>query len=149
MIEIDITEEMYYRASARAEAALFNFNNSLSQYTKLLHGFLGEEAVKAVTGQEPLRGNQKGRDFLIDDQYYEVKTRSISKLLIYPNYSVSVYSKSTTSDYYIFVFLQKNLKTAAVVGSLPVQEFNKKAKWAPRGKEGWEVLVSDVEEWNL
>jgi len=139
---------MYLRASSRAEGALHNFNDSLNQYTKLLHGFLGEEAVRAVTNQQPLRGNQKGRDFYIDGQYYEVKTRSITKLKILPDYSVSVYSKSTTSDYYIFVFLQKNLKKAVVVGSLPVEEFNKKAVWSPRGVTGWEVLVKDVEEWN-
>jgi hypothetical protein len=149
MIVIDITDEMLNRARARVEGALFNFKNSVSQYTKLLHGFLGEEAVRAVTGINYLKGNQKGRDFLIDDAYYEVKTRSITKLLIYPDYSVSVYSKSTNSDFYIFVFIKKDLTQAVVVGSMEVSEFNKKAVWSPRGVTGWEVLVKDVEEWNL
>lgn len=149
MIEIDITEEMLSRAKARAEGALFNFKTPLYKFSNLVHGFVGEEAVRKVLGVKPIGGNKQGIDFILDGLKYEVKSRTIKKPIILPTYSVSVRHKSIYADYYIFVFVLKDLSKAIVVGSMEVKEFNKIAKWKPRGYDGFEVLINQVEEWNL
>lgn len=146
MIEVEITEEVLKRASARADCQRHNIYSFTTNGK--LYGILAEELFLSTHGG--LLKNTKNFD--IDYEgigKIDIKAKSCKGKPL-PNYTASVsdYQKKHKSDAYVFYRISKDLKMAWELGGMEKEKFFKMATFVPVGtRDG--PFICKVDMWSL
>lgn len=106
-IEVQITDEMTQRATAKAQE-MGELRNSIRRGRGNLAGFLGEEIVLDAFGGS-VSNNTFQHDIEFDGTTFEVKTkdRTVMPSLSYEA-SVANYNPNQRADFYVFTSLLRN-----------------------------------------
>lgn len=132
MIEVDITEAMVSSARERAEKP--TVIRSAIPGGGLLEGFLGEEVANTVLQGDIV--NTYDYDIILDaGETVDVKTKRVTSAPL-TSYSCSVMKTgfNQNCDYYAFVRVLKNLKTAWYLGSIKKGDFFTEATFHKKGE---------------
>ena len=133
MVEVKI--KAYWKKAALKEAEeMGSLRKSITGGAGNLAGFVGERVVADYLGVK--KANTYEYDLITKkEKTYDVKTkRCKSKPL--PEYTVSVCALNTKQkcDYYIFVRVDNDIKTAWILGYMSKEKFFKNAKFCKRGE---------------
>lgn len=151
--EVKITPGMLSRATLKS-VDMGSLKNSITQGTKNIIGFLGEEVVGMYLGVEP--SNTYEWDIIYNGKYLEVKTKDTT---VYPKkgYEVSVagYNTKQKCDHYVFTRVLTDLSIGWILGFMPKKEFYEKARKMTKGEidgtnnfevkaDCWNMLISEL-----
>lgn len=156
MIQVEITEEMRVHAIKKAEQ-MGTLNNSIMNGKGNAIGFLGEEVARELIGGK--EHNTFQFDFYDPRGHaVEVKTKLCSSKP-QPHYdcTVSGFNSTQECDYYAFVRILNDYKTAWVLGSKIPQEYYGEARHYQKGdrdesnnftfrSEAFNLRISDLDE---
>jgi hypothetical protein len=130
MQRLDITET--HKERAREKAVFLPTNKSITGNARNLYGALGEvlaaEYLREL-GHEVKEINTVNFDMIVNGRRCDIKTRIVSKP---PRgwYSANIpaYSIKQKTEFYIFLYILKDLKAAFIAGYIEKDEFKKIAR---------------------
>lgn len=132
MITIPVSDEMVERAKIRAEE-MGRLNNSITAGEGNIAGFIGEAVAAEYLGM--VEANTYDYDLSKDGTKIDVKTKRTS-VEPRPNYdcSVAAVNDSQDCDYYVFVRVAYDMRTAWLLGYMPSKEYFEVATFLKKGE---------------
>lgn len=154
MREVIITQEMIDAAQLRADNMPV-LNNSVTNQSGIMYGFVGEEMVASMSPEFNIIGDDEGvYDYDIksnDGLRLEVKTKR-TKVTPRANYEVSVYDLNTNQgcDLYVFTRVNMDMTKGWILGVMPHAEYYEKARVLKKGDiDGGNKFVVRSDQWNV
>lgn len=130
MQRLDITET--HKERAREKAVFLPTNKSITGNARNIYGALGEvltaEYLRSL-GHEVKEKNTINYDMIVNGRRCDVKTRIINTAPRgWFSANIPAYSMKQETEFYIFVYIYKNLKAAFMAGYIDKKEFTKIAR---------------------
>jgi hypothetical protein len=138
MISLNITQQQIERSKNHYEFG--TLENSITDGQRNELGALGEIVVLDYynsIGSDIVDASERSYDVIIDGKTTDVKTRPINYPKPHHTINVPAYSiKKQNCEYYLFVFIRKDLKRAYLVGYIHKREFLRIARFYKEGEPG-------------
>ncbi len=154
MREVIITQDMLDAAQLRADNMPI-LNNSVTNQSGIMYGFVGEEMVAAMSPEFNIIGDNEGvydYDIMSNDGLrLEVKTKR-TKVTPRGSYEVSVYDLNTNQacDLYVFTRVNMDMSKGWVLGVMPHDEYYLMARVLKKGDiDGGNKFVVRSDQWNV
>jgi hypothetical protein len=132
MIEVNVPDKLINQAWERSKK-LGVLKNSITRGEGNVAGYIGQMLIKLFLDGDDI--DDYDFDVLKDNIRYEVKTKRC-KFKPKPEYACSVCEKNARQDcdYYVFVRITNDYKTAWILGKKKAKDYLKESKYCEKGK---------------